>query len=69
MVDQKHLVKALENLGNDKDFQLVLEWLQDERNVVIQQLAGVQPSEILQNLSGRLIEVTLIIERIQKQKR
>lgn len=68
--NSKQLKQALMNLENDKDFLLFVESLNYERNLVIEALAGVQPSDILQGLSGQLRARTLIIEDIkEKQKR
>lgn len=69
-MDKKHLNQALIDLGHNKDFQLVMEWFGDERNQIIEQLSGEQPSERLKWLSGHLNRMTLIIEYIKKaQKR
>lgn len=67
-MNQEHLDKALMELENNRDFQLVVEWFKELKNNAVSQLAEVQPSEKLQQLSGRLMAMMFIINEIKEKQ-
>lgn len=55
-------------LQSNIDFKEVIEWFEDEKEIIVNQLGGRSSSEELHRLSGQLSQMNYLLNEIKKER-